>query len=155
MHFLHKEDKIRNTPPKMYGIEVNTQPAVGLSGGWWLTGFQWCSGVPLSSPLLPLIHMPSVFQAIIAEFYLHLYRVHSAMLLLSIQISGMDVDYVCNGELFLLTSTFDFVRINCSCRKEASCKLLKDTFKACGRGGLRTSYSKSLFLSVLCYEDSF
>lgn len=24
MHFLHKEDKIRSTPPKMYGIEVLT-----------------------------------------------------------------------------------------------------------------------------------
>ena len=42
---------------------------------------------------------PYEYQAIIAEFYLHLYSVYSAMLLLSIQISGMDVDYVRKGEL--------------------------------------------------------
>lgn len=72
------------------------------------------------------------------------------MLLLSVQISGMDVDYVCNGELFLLTFTFDFVGINCSCCKEARCKLLKATFKAFGRGGFHTSHSKPLLLSVSC-----
>lgn len=85
-----------------------------------------------------------------AEFYLHLYRVHSAMLLLSIQISGMDVDYVCNGERFLLTFTFDFVRINYSCRKEARCKLLKATFKACGRGGLPTVNPYFFLFRALC-----